>query len=321
MESGNKNNPLLLLLHGFPDCWISWRNQIPILAEHFHVIALDLKGFGDSDKPKSRRSYHIEKLLDEINQFIFALGEKSCILIGHDLGALVGWYLVHLYPDLVNKFVAVSCTHPNLYLENLTNSSVINMFWLNFVQWPNLPEMEIMKDDLRIINKCYKHLQNEKDKESIIEAYKFTFSQADDWIGPLNYYRKLPFNRIETNNNQIIVPTLLITGNQDQDVKLEGIVKSTDFCEKFVMKIVEGAGHFPHQENPDLFNRLLLKYLLVRPSKPNSADINLAKGIMDRMFGAVSSTVKYGNSMLDVVQKRTTSYTSFPIRTIQGQQS
>lgn len=320
MESGNKNNPLLVLLHGFPDCWISWQHQISDLSEHFHVIALDLKGFGDSDKPQSRRCYRTEVILEELNSFISALGQKSCILIGHDLGALIGWYFVHLYPDVVNKFVAVSCPHPNLYLENLPNQSVFNTFWLNFVQLPSLPELEIMRDDLKIINDCYKHMQGTKDANSIIEAYKYSFSQPEDWTGPINYYRNLPFTRIETNNNQIIVPTLLITGNEDPFVRLEGIVKSTDFCQKFVMKIVEGAGHFPHQENPDLFNTLILNYLLTRSSVPKSPEKTLTKGLMDRMFGAVSSTVKYGNSVLDVVQKRTTSYVSLPNRMVQVQE-
>ncbi|KAG5900552.1 hypothetical protein JTB14_022859 [Gonioctena quinquepunctata] len=135
VEAGSKDNPLVLLLHGFPDFWLSWRYQIPDLSQHFRVIALDLKGFGDSDKPVWRSSYKIDTILEEIKNFIHALGVSSCIIIGHDLGALIGWYLVHQAPGVVNKFIAVSCPHPNVYWENLASTSSYQ--WLNFVQVPS----------------------------------------------------------------------------------------------------------------------------------------------------------------------------------------
>ncbi|CAG2057529.1 unnamed protein product, partial [Timema podura] len=90
------------------------------------VVALDLKGFGDSDKPLGRSSYRIDKLLIELRQFISALGVSSCTVVGHDLGGLLGWYLVHRYPDLVDKFVAISCPHPNVYWDELSRSSTLN---------------------------------------------------------------------------------------------------------------------------------------------------------------------------------------------------
>lgn len=91
VEAGNKNQPLILLLHGFPDCWLGWRYQLPVLSAHFRVVALDLKGFGDSDKPPRRTSYRVDVILDEIKQLLACLGVSSCTIIGHDLGALLGW--------------------------------------------------------------------------------------------------------------------------------------------------------------------------------------------------------------------------------------
>lgn len=233
--------------------------------------------------------------------------------MSHDLGALIGWYFVHLYPSMIDKFISVSCTHPNLYLEYLSNKSDFNYGWINFVQLPYLPEMDCLTEDIQLINNCFKHLQEKVLNDSkVIEAYKYSFSRKEDWIGPINYYRNLPFMRIATNNNQIIVPTLLISGNQDPLIKLEGIIKSTDYCEKFVMKVVEGAGHFPHQEDPDVFNKYILNYLLAKPAVTKSPERNITKGFMNRMFGAVSSTVKYGNSVLEGVQKRTNGVVSLP---------
>lgn len=298
----------MLLLHGFPDCWITWRYQIPFLAEYFRVITLDLKGFGDSDKPIWRRDYNLETLIEELKQFILALGASNCILIGHDVGGLLGWYLVKEHPDLVDKFIAISCSHPNVYWDYLPSSGVHNSNWVKFVQFPGLPEVDVMKEDLKIIKDYHSHLQdkNIQDKETL-EAYKYTFSRKEDWSGPLNYFRSLPFHRIEKDDIQITVPTLLITGNKDHYVNLESIVKSTDYCTKFFVKIIENTGHYPHQEDPENFNKVLIKFLKVKPSvqKNKVLDRSPSKRLMEKMFGAVSTTVKYGNSVLDSVNKKT----------------
>lgn len=301
VESGSKDQPLILLLHGFPDCWLSWRYQIPTLSQHFRVVALDLKGFGDSDKPIWRTSYKIDTILDEIKQFIHALGDTSCIVIGHDLGALIGWYLVHQSPNIVSKFFAVSCPHPNVYWKSL--STTCNYQWLNFVQIPYLPEIDALKDDVKIIDQYYKHLPA---NDVFLEAYKYSFCRKEDWTGPINYYRNLPFLKINEDVDHIESTVILITGNKDEYVKLESIVKSSEYCEKFHMKIVEGAEHFPHQENPEMFNKVILKYAINKRFEiSKSLERSPSKRIMDGLFGAVSNTVKYGNSVIDNVQKRT----------------
>lgn len=243
--------------------------------------------------------------------------------MGHDLGALIGWYFVHLYPERVDKFICVSCTHPNLYWDNISSQNTFNASWLNFIQLPYLPEMEALKEDIQIINNYYKHLVQKDIKEYnlVLEAYKYSFSRQEDWTGPINYYRNLPFIRIVTNNIQINVPTLLVMGNQDNTIKLEGVVKSMDFIDKFVMKIVEGAGHFPHQENPNAFNTIVLNYLLARPSVPKSPEKQLSRGFMEKMFGGVTNTVKYANTWVDAVQKKTNGVISLPARALHLQNS
>lgn len=99
------------------------------------VIALDLKGFGDSDKPSSRSAYKLEILLDELTIFLSSLGISRCAIIGHDIGALLGFYLAHTNADLVSKFVAISCIHPNIYWTERPKSSTFNQTWvLQFFQ-------------------------------------------------------------------------------------------------------------------------------------------------------------------------------------------
>lgn len=174
---------------------------------------------------------------------------------------------------------------------------------MNFAQLPYLPEIDALKEDLSIISECHKHVP-QKDRDAYLEAYKYTFSRKEDWTGPINYFRNLPFRRICEKSGQSKVSTLLITGNKDKFVQLESVVKSTEYCEKSFVKIIDGDTHFPHQENPDEFNKMALKFLKVVGDR-RTTERSPSKGIMDRMFGAVSTTVKYGNSVLDSVQKRT----------------
>ncbi|XP_050440356.1 epoxide hydrolase 4-like isoform X2 [Adelges cooleyi] len=322
VECGDPKGTVVLLLHGFPSCWISWHQQIPPLSKDFRVIAVDLKGFGDSDKPSSRKGYRVDNLVNEMVMFLSTIGveaTRKCHVVGHDLGALLGWYLVHLRPEFVSKFVAISCPHPNVYWEYLPTSSFFNKNWICFSQLPYLPEMDALQSDLKIINQCYQHLIKTKQKDDLayIDAYKYTFSRTD-WTGAINYFRNLPFYRIDSRINDtsttinkddqdvLHVPCLLITGNDDDHVRMESVIKSTEYLKTFTLKIIEKSTHFPHQEQPLAVNDILTSFLVPvkpteeRPRRPNNSSM------VERFRGLVTSTVQMGYSLKDTVQKRRT---------------
>lgn len=306
VEAGNKSKPLVLLLHGFPDCWLSWREQIPCLAEYFRVVAIDLKGFGDSDKPVNKRAYNVEILIDELKHFILSLGVKTCSIIGHDLGGLLGWYMVALHGDLVYKFVAISSPHPNFYWNRLLGNSALDRRWIHFSRLPFLPEIDALKEDLSIINDTFQHLrisQNDVEK-NYVEAYKYAFSRKEDWTGPINYCRTLPFTKLNTDSGgQIDNKVLLLVGNMDPLVTIENIIQSSEHVEVSRVKVIPETRHFPHQEKPDVVNKAIAKFLIGTTQKP--PEITPAKGIVSSWLGSLSNTVKYGNQVIDAVHKRT----------------
>ncbi|KAG8223900.1 hypothetical protein J437_LFUL001980 [Ladona fulva] len=158
------NNYLLDFLHGM----VSFKK----------VVALDLKGFGDSDKPSQRHCYRVNVLLNELHEFINSLGVSSCVIIGHDLGALLGWLLIYNYPGLVTKFVALSCPHPNIYWDSIPQNGNFSQRWVHFSQLPYLPEVECLKEDLSVISQYYNHVNGNGEKMSVIEAYKYSFSRS-----------------------------------------------------------------------------------------------------------------------------------------------
>ncbi|XP_023315795.1 epoxide hydrolase 4-like [Trichogramma pretiosum] len=304
VEAGKRENPLVLLLHGFPDCWISWRKQMSTLAEFYRIISLDLKGFGDSDKPANSSQYSIEILIEELKEFIHAMGVQECILIGHDLGGLLGWYLAATHKSVIKNFIAISSPHPNFYWKGVGGESVFNQTWLHFSRLPILPEIDVRTEDLAVITATYKHLYSKKPsqqaEQNYIEAYKYVFSRKEDWTGPINYFRNLPFTRLYSEGREKIkTPTLLIIGNADKSISLEHIVQSTKYLEKFSINVVDKAGHFPHQENPEEVISFINEFLQSEePVKEKPA----SKGIVSSLLG---STVKYGNQMFEAVHKRT----------------
>ncbi|XP_018402391.1 PREDICTED: epoxide hydrolase 4-like isoform X2 [Cyphomyrmex costatus] len=268
------------------------------------TVAIDLKGFGDSDKPLNKRSYKLEILISELKQFILTFGVKTCSIIGHDLGGLLGWYMVALHRDLVYKFIAISSPHPNFYWNRVSRNSILDRKWLHFSRLPFLPEIDALKEDLSIIDEIFQHLQDDIEK-SYVEAYKYTFSRKEDWTGPINYYRNLPFARLNIDSGeQIDNKTLLLVGNMDPFVTIESIIQSAEHVEVSRVKVIPQAQHFPHQEKSDAVNKAIIKFL-----KGTTYNLALSKtpvkSLMSSWLGSLGNTVKYGNQMIDAMHKRT----------------
>lgn len=115
VSAGRGNGPLMLFLHGFPENWFSWRYQIREFQSHFHVVAVDLRGYGSSDAPSDMDCYTIDLLMADIQDVILGLGYSKCILVAHDWGALLAWNFSIYYPSLVERMVVVSAAPMSVY--------------------------------------------------------------------------------------------------------------------------------------------------------------------------------------------------------------
>ena len=99
--------PLMLMLHGFPEFWYSWRHQIPEFARDYKVVALDLRGYNDSDKPQDADAYVMEELIRDIEGVIKGLGYESCVLVAHDWGGAIAWSFAYAYPQMVERLIVL----------------------------------------------------------------------------------------------------------------------------------------------------------------------------------------------------------------------
>ena len=106
--------PLVILLHGFPEFWYGWKNQIPALSKHFTVVAPDLRGYNDSDKPNGIKNYSSKIIASDIRELIHSFKATKAHIIGHDWGGGIAWTLAQQFPDCVDKLIVLNCPLPQV---------------------------------------------------------------------------------------------------------------------------------------------------------------------------------------------------------------
>lgn len=248
--------PLLLLLHGFPQYWHAWRYQIPALAKHFKVAALDLRGYGETDKPPNVSDYRPEILAADIASLIAALGYKKAHIAGHDWGGGVAWQTALRYPEIIDKLAIINCPHPAKMAEALfSNWTQIKKSWyIFFFQLPLLPEMYFKANSKKIMRKLF---GNKPERE----AYEKEISKPGAIRSAINYYRAARSSPLP--DRKIACPTLIIWGEKDFALGKELTYDMENlFTGLFKIEYLPDAGHWAPEEDPEKINRLLLSFFL-----------------------------------------------------------
>ena len=145
--------PLVLLCHGFPECWYSWRHQLPALAEAgFHAVAPDQRGYGQTDRPEPIMAYHILQLTSDIVGLVHGLGEERAVIVGHDWGAPVSWHCALLRPDIFHAVALLSVPYRRRSWEDIRPTEVMKWiagdqeFYQLYFQEPGEAEAELEAD-------------------------------------------------------------------------------------------------------------------------------------------------------------------------------
>ena len=114
--------PLVVLIHGIPGFWYDWRNQIPALAKHFQVVAIDQRGYNLSDQPEGVENYTIDKLVGDVDAVVKHFGQKKATLVGHDSGGWISWRYAMAHPDKTDRLVILNLPHPRCIERELANN-------------------------------------------------------------------------------------------------------------------------------------------------------------------------------------------------------
>ncbi|MFB2934544.1 alpha/beta fold hydrolase [Aerosakkonemataceae cyanobacterium BLCC-F154] len=256
---------LMLMLHGFPEFWYSWRHQIPEFAKDRKVVAVDLRGYNDSEKPANKSAYVMDEFIKDVKGIIEGLGYDRCILVGHDWGGAIAWYFAYTYPEMVEKLIVLNIPHPAKFAQGLrTRQQLFRSFYIFLFQLPWLPELVLQQLDYQIIKKLFTGMAVDKNafSQADIEAYKDAAAKPGALTASLNYYRNIFQQKLLHQNWGILeVPTLMIWGEKDTALGKELTFGTETYVEDFQLKYIPDASHWVQQEKPDLVNQYMREFL------------------------------------------------------------
>ncbi len=256
--------PLMLMLHGFPEFWYSWRHQIPEFAKDYKVVALDLRGYNESDKPQQQSAYVMSELVKDVKGVIQGLGYDRCVLVGHDWGGAIAWNFAYAHPEMVERLIILNLPHPAKFAEGLrTPQQLLRSSYAFFFQLPVLPELLIQSLDYRAIESVFKGMAVNKSAitQADIEAYKDAASRRGALTAMLNYYRNAFTNVMSTDWSVLQVPTLMIWGEEDTALGKELTYGTEKYVRDFQIRYIPKCSHWVQQEQPALVNQYIREFL------------------------------------------------------------
>lgn len=250
--------PVILLLHGFPEFWYSWRHQIdPLAAAGFRVVAPDMRGYNLSAKPGDIDEYRIDCLTSDIAALINRVSPSGkVVLVGHDWGGLVAWYTAMAHPDLLDRLVIFNCPHPLGFSRALHRLSQKRRAWYQFAfQIPLLPELLLSFNDCAMIRRTLRRLIHRREAltRSEVEKYVEAMKQPGALRGMINYYRAIGRHRRWTRSvvKPITVPTLVVWSEDDPFFISEAFEHYEGWLDRYELQRVPGAGHFIQADLPE----------------------------------------------------------------------
>lgn len=267
------SGPLVMLLHGFPTFWWSWRHQVQMLAEAgYRAVAMDMRGYGGSDH--TPHGYDPTTLSHDVAGVIRSLGEPSAIVVGHGWGGLVAWSMAVIDPDVVTGIVPVSMPHPRRLRRAIMRDGIQRgraLYAVGF-QWPFLPERSLMANDCERVETILRDWSGSPDWPDAESAltYRSAFSLWPTAHCAVEYHRWAMRSILRTDGRRydalmetpIEVPVLHVQGERDPSVLMRSAEGSSEWVTgPYDFRVIEGAGHYPHEETPAAFNGILTPWL------------------------------------------------------------
>jgi pimeloyl-ACP methyl ester carboxylesterase len=269
-EAGPEDGPLVFFLHGFPEFWYGWRQQIaPLAAAGYRVVAPDQRGYNLSDRPPGRASYDLDLLADDILGLADRLGRAKFSLVGHDWGATVGWWIASQRPGRLERFAALAAPHPAVWLEAMRDNREQRRksWYVKAFGVPWLPEVLMRRGNFKpLADALTESARPESCTDSDLEKYREAWATAGALTGMVNWYRALLAKRITLDSvGRIEVPTLIVWGTHDKFGIPELAERSRLLCGDASL-VYLNTGHFLQHNEQARVNELLLVFL--KPHRP-----------------------------------------------------
>jgi pimeloyl-ACP methyl ester carboxylesterase len=282
VSAGPVDGPVVILLHGYPEFWYGWHNQIPALAgAGYRVVVPDQRGYNLSDKPADIRAYAIDLLVDDVVNLITKTGRERVALVGHDWGGMVAWWVAERHPALLDRLIVSNIPHPAVMREHLRRNprQLLRSWYAGFFQIPWLPEKLLRLGHWApLVSALRQSSSPGAFSPHDIERYRAAWSQPGAMTAMINWYRAaLRSDRDMTSTDKrsgihkrsdirkhsgIDTPTLLIWGARDRFLGKEMARPSVDRCRHGELALIPEATHWVHHDQPELFNSLISRFLL-----------------------------------------------------------
>ena len=247
--------PLLVMIHGFPDYWYSWREQMPALSKHFQVVAIDQRGYNKSDQPQGVENYALPKLVEDVHAVVKHFKQEKAVIVGHDWGGIVAWTFAMTYPDKTDRLVILNLPHPKGLARELANNpeQQKNSQYARNFQQPDAASK--LKPEFLVF-----WVKDPEAKKKYVEAF-----QRSSIEGMLNYY-KTNYPREPYTDTREFPPVkcsvLMFHGLKDTAL-LPGALNDTwKWLEKDLTLItVPSAGHFVQQDAAEFVTKNMVRWL------------------------------------------------------------
>ena len=263
VEAGPEDGPLVVLLHGFPEFWYGWRRQVgPLARAGWRVWAPDQRGYNLSAAPPDAAAYDLDRLADDVLALLDAAGAERAPIVGHDWGAVVGWWLALRAPGRVERLAVLNVPHPTAFREFLlrTPSQLLRSWYIGFFQLPDLPERALRRFGTRAL---------------VASSAPGTFSDADlaryraAWARPgatrgmVSWYRAAVrrAGRLSPEDPTVRVPTLIVWGEDDVALDARLAERSLALCAEGRLVTLPGVSHWVQHEAAEAVNAELLAFL------------------------------------------------------------
>jgi pimeloyl-ACP methyl ester carboxylesterase len=268
--------PLMLFVHGFPEFWYAWNNQIEEFSRDHHAVAPDMRGYNLSDKPADVKAYRPKHLVADLRNLIDHLGGRPCIVVAHDWGGAAAWNLAAQHPAYIEKLIIINSPHPVTFARELRD---------NPAQIEASRYMLLLRQDRAeqlLAENNYKRLAATMEKFSagmtwltkdVLERYREAWSQPGALNCSLNYYRASPLHpatpeepgaagmTLDPAQFIVRVPTLVIWGERDTAL-LPGVLDGLDeYVTDLTVKRIPDGSHWVIHEHPAEVNRLIREFI------------------------------------------------------------
>jgi pimeloyl-ACP methyl ester carboxylesterase len=276
LEAGPIDGPLVVMLHGFPEIAWSWRHHVDVLAARgFHVVAPDMRGYNDSDKPKGLRAYHLDELANDVVGLADHFGVDRFQLVGHDWGAAVAWWVGLQHPERLARLVCLNVPHPRVMERHLRGDleQMRRSWYIAFFQLPVLPERVLTRGSGRILQKTSNPGSFSDDD---LAHYRAAWRKPGAATAMLNYYRAIRFFP-RPKNKRVQAPTLVIWGAKDHALKKEMAAESVAQCDDGRLELIDDATHWVQHDAKDRVATLLAEFLDVRVAGRASSSSTAAR--------------------------------------------